>query len=905
MIRAKIGFTRRQAAFVLILLLSLIVIPTIVSARPVEVTVVITRFIQEEDPDELLLDFPPFPELPPPPEENYGDYYARVLIGDEDYEEWQQSGTTYDDPDITPYWTFTTEVDTADYSPDGLIPVFIRIYDRDPLADDVMDIDPDDDRTGLELLYDPTSGTWTGDTTLGYSTGDGDTEHVGGELDLDGTQGGQAGTIYFDITGSLSPVTDFFYPTYDEIVEFIRDTGETSPIAAAYNLGPSDEAVPRDLWALKISDNPDVEEDEPGFLYIGVIHGDEPLGVRVTLDLIQNLTEDYAVDPEVRDWVDAYEIWIIPVINPYGYDNRERKNGPDTLGVPATSGVDLNRNFDFRWSYATLDPVDPEINRTYRGPSAASEPETQAIGTFVLARHPIFGVTFHSGSGGNDGLIMYPWTPNNWGLTGQVPPDSDRIEDIADLIADAVQVSRGGINRPSTGTAGAIGQSNVYNYAVTGMFDYMLETSDEKWTYEEFYTVDMDDYDTTQHAHLDDANEYVFAYLDGIKALQRDFLFGTSGGFTFTGPGVTGHVCDCLTEDPLPVTITVLELDDADGDGDVDDADRDIDADGVTDLAFGTADPTFGRYLRLVPFGTWTFGFSQDGYETQTIPVNVVSSPGGVPLVEQDVAMDSGVDTDADGLTDCQELMIYYTDPGDADSDDDGLSDGDEVSVHGTDPLDPDTDGDGLTDGDEVSVNGTDPLDPDTDGDGLSDGDEVSIYSTDPLDADSDDDGLTDGDEVSVYGSDPMDPDTDGDGLTDGDEVNVHGTDPLDPDTDDDGLNDGTEQKAGTDPLDSDSDDDGLLDGRDSEFIQNIVNDLPAGVFAGGGGHRTAINSILDEVENYLLDGQTNDALKLLKNLRRHVDGEPDADNNDWIFDNAARMQVRDLIDIITSNLSA
>jgi hypothetical protein len=882
MMRAKIGFTGIQAASVLILVLSMTAIPAIASARPVEVTVVITRFIQVEDPDEFLPDLPPFPELPPPPEENYGDYYARVLIGDEDHEDWQQSGTIYDDPDISPDWTFTTEVNTDDYPPEGLIPVFIRIFDRDPLEDDVMDIDPDDGRTGLELFYDPRSGTWTGDTTLGSSAGDGDREHVGGELDLDGTQGGHAGIIYFDITGSLSPVTDYFYPTYDEIVEFIRDTGDTSSIAAAYNLGSSDEAVPRDLWALKISDNPEVEEDEPEFLYIGVIHGDEPLGVRVTLDLIQNLTEDYAVDPEVRDWVDAYEIWIIPVINPYGYDNRERKNGPNFLGNPATSGVDLNRNFDFRWIYATPDPVDPEINNTYRGPAAASEPETQALSAFVLARRPTFGVTFHSGSGGTDGLIMYPWTPTRWGLTGQVPPDSARIQDIADVIADAVQASRGGINRPSTGTAGAIGQSNVYNYAVTGMFDYMLETSNQRWTYDEFYTVDMSHYDATQQANLDDAREYVSAYLDGIKGLQRDFLFGNSGGFTFTGPGVTGHVCDCLTEDPLPVAITVLELDDADGDGDLDDADRDIDADGVTDLVVRTADPTFGRYLRLVPFGTWTFEFSMDGYDTLTMPVDVIGSPGSVSLVEHDVAMDSGVDTDADGLTDCQELTVYHTDPGDPDSDDDGLSDGDEVTIHHTDPLDADSDNDGLSDGDEVTIHHTDPLDADSDNDGLSDGDEVTIYHTDPLDADSDNDGLDDGDEVTIY----------------------H-TDPLDADSDNDGLDDGTEHMTGTDPLDPDSDDDGLPDGQDSEFIQNIIEDLPEGAFAGGKGHRTAITSILDNVERSLLDGKNNNALKLLNNLRKHVDGYPDADRNDWIADNTARLQVRDLIDILIGNLPA
>ncbi len=58
------------------------------------------------------------------------------------------------------------------------------------------------------------------------------------------------------------------------------------------------------------------------------------------------------------------------------------------------------------------------------------------------------------------------------------------------------------------------------------------------------------------------------------------------------------------------------------------------------------------------------------------------------------------------------------------DSDQDGLTD-EEEKKYGTDPTNPDTDGDGLTDYDEVVVFGTDPKNPDTDGDGYTDGDEV------------------------------------------------------------------------------------------------------------------------------------------------------------------------------------
>jgi len=107
--------------------------------------------------------------------------------------------------------------------------------------------------------------------------------------------------------------------------------------------------------------------------------------------------------------------------------------------------------------------------------------------------------------------------------------------------------------------------------------------------------------------------------------------------------------------------------------------------------------------------------------------------------------------------------------------------------------------------------------------------------------------------------------------------------------------------------LDADSDDDGLLDGQDVEFIQNIINDLPASAFKKGKSlqdHKTAMKNMLNDVEGFLLEGQDGDAIRLLENLRSHVDGDPNADKTDWIIDNAARMRVRDLIDMLINNLS-
>ncbi len=218
------------------------------------------------------------------------------------------------------------------------------------------------------------------------------------------------------------------------------------------------------------------------------------------------------------------------------------------------------------------------------------------------------------------------------------------------------------------------------------------------------------------------------------------------------------------------------------------------------------------------------------------------------------------------------------------------------------------SDGTGLT---QLTTNTADDMAPSTSSDGsrIAFQSEVDGYWEIFLwEADSDNDGLTDWDEVNVYGTDPLDPDSDDDGLTNGDEVNIYGTDPLDPDTDDDGLNDGLEVEHGTDPLDPDADDDGIPDGEDVEWLQNALDALPNSAFKDGDrdrGLRNAMINILNDVELAVASGDIDEAMELLTNLRRHVDGCGLApDPNDWIVDCAAQIAIRELIDIYIANLS-
>ncbi len=68
------------------------------------------------------------------------------------------------------------------------------------------------------------------------------------------------------------------------------------------------------------------------------------------------------------------------------------------------------------------------------------------------------------------------------------------------------------------------------------------------------------------------------------------------------------------------------------------------------------------------------------------------------------------IDTDKDGLDDVREQQLG-TDPDKTDSDGDGLTDGDEVLIWKTDPLNQDSDGDTYLDGEEVRQ-GYNPLGP-------------------------------------------------------------------------------------------------------------------------------------------------------------------------------------------------
>src|SRR4051812_9104649 len=161
-------------------------------------------------------------------------------------------------------------------------------------------------------------------------------------------------------------------------------------LIARTTIGTSYEG--RELWAVKISDSVGVDEGEPEVLFTAGQHGREHLTVEMALYIIRQLTSKYASDPRIKGIVDSREVWIIPNVNPDGseYDiatgdyrawrkNRQPNPGSDSVGT------DLNRNWGYRWGccHGSSGSYGDE---TFRGATAFSAPETQAVRDFVLSR---------------------------------------------------------------------------------------------------------------------------------------------------------------------------------------------------------------------------------------------------------------------------------------------------------------------------------------------------------------------------------------------------------------------------------------------------------------------------------------------------------------------------------------
>ena len=252
---------------------------------------------------------------------------------------------------------------------------------------------------------------------------------------------------------------DVGYKTSAEVDEIIHRLANNYPdLVTVESFGRTHEG--RDLWAIRVTSQAKQKAGKPVVFLNALHHAREVMTVEVALDAADYLATNYASNNEVRDWLDRAEIWIVPMVNPDGSNKVWTEDSMWRKNTSGSDGVDVNRNYPYRWNQCNGSSGTPSSD-TYRGPSAGSENETQAMMALVGRIRPVYSISFHSYSE----LVLYPYS-----CDGEHVPQREVVEGGGKAMAQLLP-SDGGSGKYAPGTSWEI------LYAVDGGdIDWMYNT---------------------------------------------------------------------------------------------------------------------------------------------------------------------------------------------------------------------------------------------------------------------------------------------------------------------------------------------------------------------------------------------------------------------------------------------
>lgn len=267
-------------------------------------------------------------------------------------------------------------------------------------------------------------------------------------------------------------------PALPDLYQAMRELQAQYPERSSLNqIGVSTfQQIP--IWAIKISSDPAVDQDKSSYLFTGLHHAREPLGFRMCMRIAESLLSRYHKDKIIRKVVDQFDVWIVPVVNPDGFQfmkeyahnfpwwrKNQRDNNGDGKFEPHIDGVDLNRNYGYNWRFGGNAVFKSWF---YRGPDAFSEAEVRAVKRLAERENVLAGLSFHS----YGELVLYPWGNHTRA------PDHDLILKEGRQLAGAMKKNGRNESYGLVPLDGRAGQSSVWMYGQLRAIDYTVELAD-------------------------------------------------------------------------------------------------------------------------------------------------------------------------------------------------------------------------------------------------------------------------------------------------------------------------------------------------------------------------------------------------------------------------------------------
>ncbi|MFJ5275768.1 M14 family zinc carboxypeptidase [Streptomyces parvulus] len=209
--------------------------------------------------------------------------------------------------------------------------------------------------------------------------------------------------------------------------EILRTARENPRLTKVVSIGRTVRG--KDILALKLTRNAKESKDgsKPSVLYMSNQHAREWITPEMTRRLMHHYLDKYDQDRRIKKLVDTTELWFLLSANPDGYDytfedtanrlwrkNLRDNNGDGVLGTG--DGVDLNRNFAYKWGYDDEGSSPNPTSQTYRGAGPNSEPETKALDRFQKRIGFTYGINYHSAAE----LLLYGV---GWQVATDTPDD--------------------------------------------------------------------------------------------------------------------------------------------------------------------------------------------------------------------------------------------------------------------------------------------------------------------------------------------------------------------------------------------------------------------------------------------------------------------------------------------------